>query len=44
LTVPGLWSEEQELLQTLSIPTRDDLFDQELAEAAAQFEERAANE
>ena len=44
LTVPGLWSEEQEILQSLSIPTRDDLFDQELEEAAAQYDERASNE
>lgn len=44
LTVPGLWSEEQEILQSLSIPTRDDLFDQELEEAATQYDERASNE
>jgi hypothetical protein len=43
LTVPGLWSEEQEILQELAIPSRNDLFDQELEEQAAIYDDRAAN-
>ncbi len=42
LTVPGQWQEEQELLSQLQTPSREDLFDQELAEqAAVGFDEEA---
>ncbi len=44
LTVPGVWSAEQEMLEELALPSRNELFDQELAEAAAIIEERASNE
>ncbi len=44
LTVPGVWSAEQEMLEELSLPQRNDLFDQELEEAAARYDERAVNE
>ena len=35
LTVPGVWSAEQELLKALAVPNRENLFDQELEEQAA---------
>lgn len=35
LTVPGAWMEEQEILHKVLLPTREELFDQELAEQAA---------
>lgn len=35
LTVPGAWMEEQETLHKVLLPTREELFDQELAEQAA---------
>ena len=41
LTVPGQWSAEQELLNSMNIPSRDGLFDQELAEQAVR--DRASN-
>jgi len=44
LTVPGVWSAEQEMLEELSLPKRNDLFDQELEEAAARYDERAVND
>ena len=44
LTVPGHWSAEQERLQVLEVATRDELFDQELAEQAAQARDIASNE
>jgi hypothetical protein len=44
LTVPGVWSAEQEMLEELAIPSRSELFDQELAEAAAITDDRAVNE
>jgi hypothetical protein len=44
LTVPGQWTAEQEMLEELSLPKRTDFFDQELEEAAAQYNERAVNE
>jgi len=44
LTVPGLWSAEQEMLEELSLPKRSDLFDQELEEAAARYDDRAVND
>jgi hypothetical protein len=47
LTVPGAWSAEQEMLEGLALPKRADLFDQELAEEAARFNQtsdRAVNE
>ncbi len=36
LTTPGKWSAEQERQSALELPARDELFDQELAEQAAQ--------
>lgn len=44
LTVPGTWSAEQEMLQAMSLPSRTDLFDQELAEEAASENGRVVNE
>lgn len=44
LTVPGVWSAEQEMLEELSLPKRSDLFDQELEEAAARYDDRAVND
>jgi hypothetical protein len=44
LTVPGQWTAEQEMLEELALPKRTDFFDQELEEAAAQYNERAVNE
>ena len=44
LTIPGAWSAEQELLKALDVPARSELFDQELAEAAAEDNGRAVNE
>lgn len=35
LTVPGAWAEEQEILHKVLLPTREEIFDQELAEQAA---------
>jgi hypothetical protein len=35
LTVPGNWSAEQEMINGLSVPSRDGIFDQELEEQAA---------
>lgn len=49
LTIPGAWSEEQEKLRAVLdavAPTRDQIFDQELANQAAEAlrQNRAANE
>ncbi len=44
LTVPGVWSAEQELLAQLALPTRTELFDQELAEVEIHEDGRAVNE
>ncbi len=49
LTIPGAWSEEQEKLRAVLdavAPTRDQIFDQELANQAAESlrQSRAANE
>jgi hypothetical protein len=49
LTIPGAWSEEQEKLRAVLdavAPTRDQIFDQELADQAAEAlrANRAANE
>jgi hypothetical protein len=44
LTVPGQWSAEQEMLEELNLPKRAELFDQELAEAEATYNERAVND
>ena len=44
LTVPGVWTAEQEMLEELSLPKRTDLFDQELDAAAARYDERAVND
>ncbi len=44
LTVPGQWTAEQERQQVLEVATRDELFDQELAEQAAQIRDIASNE
>jgi hypothetical protein len=35
LTVPGTWQEEEILLEAFLLPSREDIFDQELAEQAA---------
>ena len=50
LTIPGAWSDEQELLEREALaaasPSRDEIFDQQLAdEAVARLDQaRAANE
>jgi len=44
LTVPGVWTAEQEMLEELALPKRSDLFDQELDAAAARYDERAVND
>ncbi len=50
LTVPGLWSEEQELLERQALaaasPSRNEIFDQQLADEAVERlkQARAANE
>jgi hypothetical protein len=44
LTVPGKWLEEQKKLAEEALPSRDDLFDQVLAEEAAKKQDRAVNE
>jgi hypothetical protein len=44
LTIPGVWTAEQEMLEELSLPKRHDLFDQELEEAASRYDERAVND
>ncbi|MEN9324621.1 MAG: hypothetical protein RL414_375 [Actinomycetota bacterium] len=46
LTVPGTWSAEQEIINNLSLPSRDGVFDQELAEQAAvdNSSDRVVNE
>lgn len=41
LTTPGTWSAEQEILADLDVNSRNQLFDQELAEQAAQSQNRA---
>ncbi len=44
LTTPGRWSAEQERAQALEMPSKDELFDQELAEQAAAAQDWAANQ
>jgi hypothetical protein len=44
LTVPGKWSEAKQFEIDSMTPTREDLFDQDLAEEAAQSHNRAAND
>jgi len=44
LTTPGKWSAEQERQAALEIPARDELFDQELAEQAANERNWASNQ
>ena len=44
LTIPGAWSAAQERERQELLPTRDDIFDQELADEAANNSGRAANE
>jgi hypothetical protein len=44
LTIPGHWTAEQERQQVLEVASRDELFDQELAEQAAQSRDIASNE
>lgn len=44
LTVPGKWLEEQKRLLAEALPTRDDLFDQDLADQAAQAPDTAVND
>ena len=44
LTTPGRWSAEQERAEALAIPSKDELFDQELAEQAAAAQDWAANQ
>ena len=44
LTTPGKWSAEQERAQALEVPSKDELFDQELAEQAARTQGWAANQ
>ena len=44
LTTPGRWSAEQERAQALEIQSKDELFDQELAEQAAAARDWAANQ
>lgn len=44
LTVPGKWLEEQKKLVEEVLPTRDDLFDQVLAEEAAAKQNKAVSE
>jgi len=44
LTTPGKWSAEQERTQALELPTKDELFDQEVAEQAAADQHWAANQ
>ena len=44
LTTPGKWSAEQERQAALEIPARDELFDQELAEQAANDRNWASNQ
>jgi len=44
LTSPGKWSAEQERLAALEVPSKDELFDQELAEQAARPAPWAANQ
>jgi hypothetical protein len=44
LTTPGKWSAEQERQAALEIPSRDELFDQELAEQAANERDWASNQ
>ena len=44
LTTPGRWSAEQERTEALEMPSKDELFDQELAEQAAAAQDWAANQ
>jgi hypothetical protein len=44
LTIPGQWTAEQERQVALELPTRDELFDQEVAEQAAAARDWAVNE
>ncbi len=44
LTVPGKWLEEQKRLLEAALPSREDLFDQDLAENAAKEPGQAVNE
>ena len=44
LTVPGAWSAEQERIAALETQSRDEIFDQELAEQAAVIRDQAANQ
>jgi hypothetical protein len=44
LTIPGAWSAAQERERQELLPNRDDIFDQELADEAANNSGRAANE
>jgi len=44
LTVPGKWLEEQKRLLEAALPSREDLFDQDLLDNAAQEPGQAANE
>ena len=44
LTVPGKWLEEQKALLHAALPNRDDLFDQDLANEAAQGPDQAVSE
>jgi len=44
LTVPGKWSAAKQFELDAMTPTREDLFDQELANEAAQNHDRAAND
>jgi hypothetical protein len=44
LTVPGKWLEEQKRLLAEALPTRDDLFDQDLADQAAKEPDQAVND
>lgn len=48
LTIPGAWSEEQERLEREALaaaaPSIDEVFDQQLAEEAAQKRDRAVND
>jgi hypothetical protein len=44
LTVPGKWLDEQKALLHAALPNRDDLFDQDLANEAAQAPDQAVND